>query len=58
MYKGGPSLTRLRIQPLAEQLSGNYGDANTFVDDLHSECPGYVATITQRLSEPDPQTRD
>lgn len=50
--------TRLRIQRLAEQLSGNYGDANTFVGDLHSERPGYVAMVTQKLSEPDPQTRD
>lgn len=33
-------------------------DANTFVGDLHSERPGYVATITQKLSEPDPQSRD
>lgn len=26
--------------------------------DLHCERPGYVATIMQKLSEPDPQTRD
>jgi hypothetical protein len=57
MYEGGPWPTRLRIQRLAEQIGGNYGDANTFVGDLHSERPGYVATITQKLSEPDPQTR-
>jgi hypothetical protein len=30
MYEGGPWPTRLRIQRLAEQISGNYGDANTF----------------------------
>lgn len=58
MYEGGPWPTRLRIQRLAEQISGNYGDANTFVGDLHSERSGYVATITQKLSGPDPQTRD
>ena len=58
MYKGGPWPTRLRIQRLAEQISGDYEDANTFVGDLHSERPSYVATITQNLSEPDQQTRD
>lgn len=58
MYEGGPWPTRLRIQRLAEQICGNYGDANTFVGDLHSERPGYVAAITQKLSEPEPQTRD
>lgn len=58
MYEGGPWPTRLRIQRLAEQISGNYGDANTFVGDLHSERSGYVATITHKLSEPDPQTRN
>ena len=58
MYEGGPWPTRLHIQRLAEQISGKYGDANTFVGDLHSERPGYVATITQKLSEPDPQIRD
>jgi len=58
MYEGGPWPTRLRIQRLAERISGNYGDANTFVGDLHFERPGYVAMITQKLSEPDPRTRD
>lgn len=57
MYEGGPWPKRLHIQRLAEQISGKYGDANTFVGDLHSERPGCVATITQKLSEPDPQTR-
>ncbi len=58
MHEGGLWLTRLRIQRLAEHASGNYGDADTFVGDLHSERPGYVAMVTQKLSEPDQQTRD
>jgi hypothetical protein len=52
MYEGGPWPTRLRIQRLAEQMSGNHGDANTFVGDLHSERRGYVATITGCASSP------
>lgn len=58
MYGGGPWPIRLPIPRLAEQTSGNCGDVNTFVGDPHSEPPGYVATITQKLSEHDPQTRD
>jgi hypothetical protein len=57
MHEGGLWPIRLRIQRLAEKISGDY-DTNTFVRDLHSERPGYVTTITQGLSEPDPQTRN
>jgi hypothetical protein len=57
MHEGGPWPTRLRIQRLAEQASGKYGGANVFVGELHSERPGFVAMVAQKLSEPDPQTR-
>lgn len=57
MHEGGPWPTRLRIQRLAEQVSGKYGGANVFVGELHSERPGFVAMVAQKLSEPDPRTR-
>lgn len=54
-YGGGPWPARLRIQRLAEQLSGN---ANTFVGDLHSECHGYVTKALQKLRDSNYQARD
>jgi hypothetical protein len=57
MHEGGPWPTRLRIQRLAEQVSGKYGGANVFVGELHFERPGYVAMVAQKLSEPDSQAR-
>jgi hypothetical protein len=58
MYEGGPWPSRLHIQRLAEQMSGEYGGADVFIGDLVAQTPGYVAGIVIGLSDDDPDVRE
>jgi hypothetical protein len=58
MYEGGPWPSRLDIQRLAEQMSGEYGGADVFIGDLVAQTPGYVAGMVIGLSDDDPDVRE